>query len=168
MHSVKSVLFQVSSRSYINTEINSSEKIFGGVISPGYQTVAGTIVSWRSRVQTDRTDKCLYQSIQSDKDFTIDRRFPYWPSPTPMTFVSLRLMDNYQRPGRSSITIPETFGPLIGDFIFSRASVENCFQCPVCVLFREKKHDYFFFKVRSSCNKFLYFIRNFRIKRMCL
>lgn len=90
--------------------------------------MAGTIVSWRSRVQTDRTDKWLYQSIRSDKDFTIDRPFLYRSSPTPMTFVSLRLMDNYQRPGRSSITIPETLGSLIGDFVFSRASVENCFH----------------------------------------
>lgn len=104
--------------------------------------MAGTIVSWRSRVQTDRTDKWLYQSIRSDKNFTIDRRFPYRLPPTPMTFVSLRLMDNYQRPGRSSITIPETLCPLIGDFVFPRASVENCFRRSVCVLFREK-HGYF-------------------------
>lgn len=114
-----------------------------GAISPGYQIVAGTFVSWRSRVQTDRTDKWLYQSIRSDKDFTIDRHFPYRLSPTPVTFVPLRLMDNYQRPGRSSITIPETLGPLIVDFVFPRVSVENCFQNPTCVLFREIR-NYFY------------------------
>lgn len=60
-------------------------------------------------------------------------------------------MDNYQRPGRSSITIPETLGPLIGDFIF-RSSVKNCFRRLVCVLFREKRGYIFLAYVTDSTN----------------
>lgn len=91
-------------------------------------------------------------------------RFPCRPPPTTMTFVSLRLMDNYQRPRRSSITIPETLGPLIGDFVFPRASVENCFRRPVCVLFREKR-GYFSpqFHLSHAFNRFVHFLHNFEI-----
>jgi len=54
-------------------------------------------------------------------------------------------MDSYQRPGPSSITIPETLGPLIDDFIFPPPPpppVENCFRRAVCVLFVPEKHAY--------------------------
>ena len=76
------------------------------------------------RVQAAGPDKWLYQSIRSDKNFTIDRRFPVSPS-QPWTFVPLRLMDTHQRLGRPSITIPETLGLANRRFCISTAS--NCF-----------------------------------------
>lgn len=108
---------------------NSSVRSF----PPGYQTVAGIFVSRRSRVQTDRTDKWLYQSIRSDKDFAIDRRFlsplnPAHPLPPPHDVRSAAINGQPSTP-RTIINheIPETLGPLIGDFVFPRA-VENCFR----------------------------------------
>jgi len=112
----------------------------------GYEIVAGSFVSRRSRIQTNRTDKWPYQSIRSDKDLAIDRHFPYRPPPSPVTFVPLRLMDNYQHRGPSSITILDTLGPLIGDFVFSRDSVKICFRHLVYDNCFVKKFDYFSLK----------------------
>lgn len=81
--------------------------------------VTGTFVSRWPRVQAGGPDKWLYQSIRSDKNFTIDRRFPRISLSAVDVRSPLRLMDTHQRLGRPSITILETASDsLIADFVF--------------------------------------------------
>lgn len=137
------MLFQVTKvNNCIIAEINSSEEMPREVIS------LPDIKPWQVLLCRDGQEyKRTVPISGSINPFGQIRILPLiavshiGPLPTSMTFVPLRLMDNYQRPGRSSITIPETLGPLIGDFVF-RSSAENCFRRLVCVLFREKR-DYF-------------------------
>lgn len=140
---ISCVLFQVVKvNNCIIAEINSSEEMPGEVIS------APDIKPWQVLLCRDGQEyKRTVPISGSINPFGQIRILPLiavshiGPLPTSMTFVPLRLMDNYQRPGRPSITIPKTLGPLIGDFVF-QSSVENCFRRLACVLFREKR-DYF-------------------------
>lgn len=79
------IIFANSLNYFIHWNLNKQhiDVLLWGAIFRGYRTVASTFVSLRSRVQTDCTDKWLYQSIPSDKNSAIDRRFPYRPPSYP-------------------------------------------------------------------------------------